>query len=142
MDIDRSHFADTSLRQDQRRASGSVTNRSAVTNGKKLIDGIDGRTAAGRRYRDLVRAFKTEIGGTITEAELGLIRQAAALTLRAEQMQADIVNGKEVNTDEVIRLSGTARRLLETIAEKSKKRPTSKLTIRDRIAQRDAGDAA
>ena len=119
-----------------------MTNRSAVTNGKKLIEGIDGRTTAGRRYRDLVRAFEKDVGSPVTEADRGLIRQAAALTLRAEQMQADIVNGKEVNTDEVIRLSGTARRLLGTITEKSKRRPNNKPTIRDRIAQRNAEDGA
>ena len=35
------------------------------------------RTPAGRRFRDLCRAFAAEIGGTLTEFEMSLIRQAA-----------------------------------------------------------------
>src|SRR6202035_3506846 len=87
----------------------STTNRSAVTNGSKLLVGIDGRSPTARRYRDLVQAVEAEIGGNLTEVERGLVMQAAALALRAEQMQADIVNGKMVDSDDLIRLSSEAR---------------------------------
>jgi hypothetical protein len=65
-----------------------------VTNGSALLVGIDGRSSTARRFRDLVAAFEAEIGGNLTEVERGLVKQAAALTIRAERPQADIVNGK------------------------------------------------
>jgi len=134
MDDVRNDIAAVSQRSPQRRAPGSVTNRSAVTNGKKLLEGIDGRSPAGRRYRDLIRAFEAEIGGPITEVERGLIRQAAALMLRSEQMQSDVVNGHAVNADELIRLAGTARRMLETLQSKAEKRKSSAaVPMRDRL---------
>lgn len=101
-------------------APGSATNRSAVTNGSRLLDGIDGRSAAARRFRDLVQAFETEIGGEQpSELERGLIRQAAALALRAEQLQAAIVRGEAVDDDHLIRLSGEARRLVDVLKAKT-----------------------
>lgn len=101
-------------------APGSVTNRSAVTNGSRLLDGIDGRSPAARRFRDLVQAFETEIGGDQpSELQRGLVRQAAALALRAEQLQAAIVRGEMVDDDHFIRLSGEARRLIDTLKSKA-----------------------
>jgi hypothetical protein len=44
----------------------------------------------------LVRAYETEVGGNLTEVERGLIRQAAALTFKAETLQSDLVNGNPV----------------------------------------------
>jgi len=39
----------------------------------------------------LIAAYTAEIGSDLSEAERGLIKQAAALTMTAERMQADIV---------------------------------------------------
>jgi hypothetical protein len=105
-------------------ARASTTNRSAVTNGSKLLVGIDGRSPAARRFRDLVSLFESEIGGAavLTVADRALVKQAAALTLKAEGLQADLVNGLPVDTDQLIRLSSTARRLLTAIAAKASKR--------------------
>ena len=47
----------------------------------------------GRRLRGL--------GGTLTTAEDALIRLAALVTLRAEQLQADPLNGVTVATDDM-----------------------------------------
>jgi hypothetical protein len=100
-------------------ARTSTTNRSAVTNGSKLLVGIDGRSPSARRFRDLIKAYEGEIGGVLTEVERGLIKQAAALTLRAEGMQSDIVNGVDVDNDALIRISNTAKRILGAIATKA-----------------------
>jgi hypothetical protein len=48
----------------------------------------DGRSSGARRYRAIVAAFTAEIGGNLTEAEQGLVNQAATLTLRAEHLSA------------------------------------------------------
>ena len=37
--------------------------RSAVTNHKDLLPGLDGRSASARRFRDLVNGFVSDMGG-------------------------------------------------------------------------------
>jgi hypothetical protein len=51
-----------------------------------------------------------------------LIAQAAGLALRAEQIREAIVAGEAVNDDEVIRMAGEVRRIVETLQAKSGKR--------------------
>jgi hypothetical protein len=110
-------------------ARSSTTNRSAVTNGSKLLVGIDGRSPTARRFRDLVTAFKAEIGGDLGEAalalsqtEMAMIKTAASLALTAELRQADLVNGKTVDPGELVRLASEARRILDTIRTSKRKR--------------------
>ena len=59
----------------------------------------------------------SDLGGfdNLPEAERALVRQAASLTLRAEQLQAAVVNGESVNADVLIKMSSEARRLLARI---------------------------
>jgi hypothetical protein len=66
---------------------------------------IDGRTVSARRYRDLVIAYEAEVGGVLSESERATIQQAAALTLRAEELQADLVLGKPIDNDLLVRLT-------------------------------------
>jgi hypothetical protein len=95
-------------------------NRSALTNGSRLLPGIDGRSAAARRFRDICANYEAEVGADITETERDLIRHAAFLTWRSEQLKADAINGKPVADDEIIRMAGAARRILATVAAKGK----------------------
>ena len=65
-----------------------ATTRSRISNRSRLLPGVDGRSATARRFRDICRSYELEAGGNVTEVERDLIRQAAGLTLRAEQLQA------------------------------------------------------
>src|SRR4051812_40609055 len=60
--------------------------RSAVSNQKELLPGLDGRSASARRFRDLVLGFVSDAGGieNISEVRLGLIRRLAAVTVQIE----------------------------------------------------------
>jgi hypothetical protein len=110
-------------------------NRSQITNRSRLLTGIDGRSSAARRFRDLIAEYAREHGGnsTLSAAELGMVRQAAALTLRAEQLQAAIVRGEPVIADELIRLSSEARRILSSLRRRhSRKAPVS---LREHLAE-------
>lgn len=110
-----------------------------------MLEGIDGRSPTARRFRDLIQAFQSEIGGELTEIERGLVKQAAALTLRAEGMQADIVNGVHVDTDALIRLTSTSKRILTAISAKASKRKPPQLTLAEHLARKAAerrGDGA
>jgi hypothetical protein len=98
----------------------SPTNKSRVTNGRLLIN-VDLRTSAGRRYRDLCRAFESEIGGALTESDRAIVRQAAGLTLKSEQLQEAIIRGEVIDETLAIRLAGAASRALAKLKAKARK---------------------
>jgi hypothetical protein len=117
----------------------SATNRSAVSNRSRLLDGIDGRSANARRFRDICRSYEAEAGGIVSEVERDLIRQAAGLTLRAEQLQAAMVRGEEIDNDQLIRISSTAKRVLDAITAKAANRKAVPAVnaLADHIAKRN-----
>ena len=80
----------------------------------------DGRRSAARRYRAIAAAFEDEIGGELTPSELAAVETAATLQLRVEQLRADIVAGRPVNDDLLIRLASTSRRALSKIVTRAK----------------------
>jgi hypothetical protein len=107
-----------------------VNNRSAVTNDPLMLRGVDGRTVVARRYRDVAIALADDLGG---QSELGeptkiLIRQAAALTVQVETLQSKIVAGKDVNLEQLTRLSNVLGRTLQRLGlKKPRPKPTSPL---------------
>ena len=107
---------------------------------KRRPRAVDGRTTPARRYASLVAAFTSEIGGTLTESESGLVRQAASLALRCEQLRADIIAGRLVDDDLLIRLASESRRALSKIASKAK--PATGETIQEYAARKAAESEA
>ena len=77
-------------------------NLSRVSNGMALFHNVDARTALGRRYRDIVAAVVQDQGGQdhIAEARLQLCRRFAAAALLAEQMEAQLVSGEQIDIQE------------------------------------------
>jgi hypothetical protein len=106
-------------------ACSSLVSRSAVSNGSRVLNGVDGRSAMARRFRDLIANFSRDLGGLehLTEAEHALVRQAASLVVQAERLQADVVNGKPVDPDELIRLTSESRHALASIRKREKPKP-------------------
>jgi hypothetical protein len=72
----------------------------------------------------LIEAFEAEVApdGILSETERGLIRQAVSLTMTAEQMEAGLARGEPIDADQLIRISGTVKRILGSIGAKSDKR--------------------
>ncbi len=112
-----------------RRASSgprSLALKSRVTNGKKIffING-DGRSVWTRRWRDISENHCIDLSGSdrISEAQLSLVRRAAALTVELESMEARLSEGDlAVDLDLYNRLSGNLRRFLEVIGVERKPR--------------------
>jgi hypothetical protein len=98
-------------------AARSKSNRSRVSNGKDLLPGVDGRSPMARRYRDICAALITDMGGVDrrTEARLQLLRRFSAASVMAEAMEAELVNGKQINIVEHSLLSSTLVRLAQRI---------------------------
>jgi hypothetical protein len=103
--------------------------------GVELPRHTDGRTLSARRFKKLVDDFTAELGGSLSAADAALVRQAAALTLPAEQSQADIVNGVQVDPDVVICVSGEARRIFGLLRRKGEKAKPADQTLQEYLAQ-------
>lgn len=84
-------------------------NRSAITNGTRV--GIDLRTAAGRRWRDLLADAMRQTGGR----NESLCRQLATLTVRREQLDAEVAAGEPVDPQDLIRVCGAISRLMRLL---------------------------
>jgi hypothetical protein len=71
--------------------------RSSVSNGRRLfaIEGMDGRTYTGRRFRDLIEEITIDLGGAgmVSTAQKQLIRRAATLSIMCESLEAQCVQG-------------------------------------------------
>jgi len=116
--------------------------RQRSTPGGTPLPRLDGRTVSARRYRDLVIAFEAEVGGPLSESERAMIKQAAAMTLQAEQLQTDLILGNPIDNDLLVRLSGTAKRILSSISGKAGERRPAGPDLQSYLASRAAQPAA
>ena len=109
--------------------------RSAVSNGRKLLLS-DNRTVWGRRFCDLVSDHCANLGGidALSEAQVGLVRRAAAIEIELERREALLASGAEVNLDEFARAASHCRRLWETLGVSRKPRE-KQVTLGDVIAK-------
>jgi len=116
----------------------SLTNRSRVTNGTRLLEGVDGRSAEARRYRDLCMSFADDCGGaaSLTEAQRSLVRQCAMLAVQSEKHQAAMIRGEDVNVEQQTRVANSLSRTLSRLGVR--KRASAKLSVPEYLAQRDA----
>ena len=98
--------------------------RSAVSNHKDLLPGLDGRSASARRFRDLVNAFVADMGGLdrCSEIRLGLVRRLAATTVQAEMLEARMVNGEQIDISQLCTLASTTVRLSQRLGLERKQR--------------------
>jgi hypothetical protein len=87
--------------------------RAKVSNYCDLLPGISGNDPRARRFRDLVNAFIEGLGGLerISEIKLVNLRQLAAIVVRAEDVAAQTVMGKEVDINTQCTLASTMMRL-------------------------------
>lgn len=120
-------------------AARPPTTRSKITNRSEMLRGIDGRSAEARRFRDLIEGFAADFGATPPgEREQALIRQAAALTVQIELLQAKIVRGDNVDLQQLTRLSNVQTRALKALGlhKRRSHRPPS---LADHLANMQGG---
>lgn len=80
----------------------------ATTNGSVLMAGIDGRSAAARRFKDLYKHYLILTHGRHEE----LCRQLASLIVRRECLDAKQVRGEDVDDFTLVRLANAINRTL------------------------------
>jgi hypothetical protein len=116
--------------------------RSKSTNRSSWLRGVDGRSIGARRYRDLVESFSADLGAEKTgEFERAQIRQAAALVVRAEILQSDLLNGLPVNDEQIVRISNVSTRILSRLGIR-KRKEAPKVSLRERLLARERNNAA
>jgi hypothetical protein len=103
-----------------------------VTNGKRLLEGVDGRSAEARRYRDLCLSYADDLGGAsaLTEAQKTLVRQAAALSVQSEAMAAAMIRGEPVSDEQMTRVANSLSRTLHRLG---RKKPRERSSVLDNL---------
>jgi hypothetical protein len=91
--------------------------RDRVSNGRDILPGVDGRSSIARRYREITSAILTDNGGPefVSEARTHLVRRFAAVAVQAERIEAELVNGEEIDIYAHMLLCSTAARLASRI---------------------------
>ncbi len=108
--------------------------RSAVSNGSRLLPGVDGRSTWVRRCRDLIELHTSDLGGTeaISEAERSIIRRASVITTELEQLERRFALAGQAaaqDLDLYQRTAGNLRRLLEAVGLQRRARPVQGLPV-------------
>ncbi len=117
----------------------AATAASRVTNGKETLPGADGRSTVARRYHDICAAIASDQGGAdrMSEARLQLVRRFAAAAVLAEQMEARLAMGEEIDIGQHAHLSSTLCRLAQRIGLKRVARDITP-TLNEYMATRTA----
>ena len=120
--------------------------RSRVTNGKAtFLDGVDGRSATARRFRDVLGEILSDLGGAdvLSEGEKQLARRCAALSVEAELMEGKLVGDGEFDLERYVSLTNGLGRALSRIGLKRVPRdvtPDLQTYIEGRRIDAEAGD--
>lgn len=94
--------------------------KSRITNGSKLLPGVDGRSSWCRRCRDLISEHLADLGGpdAVSAAERSIVRRASTLETELEMLEARFATAGQATADELDlyqRGSSSLRRLFEAI---------------------------
>ena len=106
------------MKIDRNRKKITKDNRSSVTNGNRIVvDGVDRRTARGRRWTDLYNSIIGDLGGEseTTEGQRQLAKAAATLFIANEDMVANVSSGVGMDFDVLLRSINTLRRVLKEL---------------------------
>ena len=91
--------------------------RSRVSNGRKAFVEGDGRSPWARRWRDLIEAHITDLGGlaALSEAQRSLIKRASTIEIELEQVEGRLSLGRAADLAEYATAASHLRRIFETL---------------------------
>jgi hypothetical protein len=118
--------------------------RSAVTNGTRILAAGDERSPWVRRLRDLVELHIGDLGGegNISEAERAIVRRAGVLIVELERMEVAFAMAEgapdTAALDAYQRAANSLRRLLESVGLKRRQRDITPLDLQTYLASRKA----
>ncbi len=106
--LTRTEQAENSPAERARIADIPRNNRSRLGNGSILPAGVDGRSSAARRWKEIFRDSMAQTGGVRDS----LCRSLASLTVQREALDAALARGESVDTALLVKLSGEIRRTM------------------------------
>jgi hypothetical protein len=98
------------------------TARSRIGNGNAILPAVDGRSGAMRRYKEVLAALISDMGGDPSAAKEIIARRSATLAVWCEQAESDMANGKAIDIGEFTTATNALRRLLADIGLERKAR--------------------
>jgi hypothetical protein len=100
---------------------------------------ISGRTALGRRVRDLAESYASQLGGwlALSDTMAANVRKAAELTSLAEQSRAEALRNGNVDPLALVRLEGAATRAVRALGLDCKREP-ERPSLAEHLAKRVA----
>ncbi|MGE3990119.1 hypothetical protein [Pseudorhodoplanes sp.] len=109
------------------------THRTRVTNGKRILQGVDGRGLIARRYYDLYDIIMQDQGGAdrMSEVRKQLVRRFAAASVLGEMMEARIANGDNVDIAQHALIASTLVRLSSKIGIDRRSKVVSTPALKD-----------
>jgi hypothetical protein len=123
----------------RRLASDTPATRSRISN-RGGLEGIDGRSAEARRYRDVITDLTRECGGDIGHGQLLLIQAIARNVVAAEQMTAAKMRGDAISSDDIVRANNAVERGLNRL--RRSRTPDAKApTLAERLMSARGGGA-
>jgi len=112
--------------------------RSRVTNGSSLFTGdVDGRTAAAKRFRDVLAEIVSDLGGAdlLSEGQRQLARRAAMMSVEAERQEAEAVAGGKLDPDSFGALADRLGRVFNRLGLKRTPRPVEVSHVVDHFSR-------
>ena len=101
-------------------SAGRAASRSRISNRSRLLPGVDGRSAAARRFRDICRNYELEAGGDVSEDLRNL-----ELSLRCgRQMQEPISIGQRGEHQPIV-----DRKLFDAVQEVQAKQRNNHVAV-------------
>jgi hypothetical protein len=140
-------LAATSSRDHSSVARPKRQTRSRITNGTSIhLVAVDGRSAAARRFRDVLAEIISDLGGPghLSEGQRQIARRCAMLCVTCEQIEAQGIAGEAIDIDAYGALADRIGRAFQRLGLKRVARnvtPTlADLLREDREAQMRGGD--
>ncbi|EJW11717.1 hypothetical protein A33M_2914 [Rhodovulum sp. PH10] len=116
--------------------------RSRLANGATVLDGVDGRSAAARRYRDLIGEMRRDVGGDPSAAQEAIIRRAATLVVWCEQAEAAFAQGEALDIAAFTTAANALRRLLADLGLERRAKDVTPSIAQYLAARRDVPQEA
>jgi hypothetical protein len=89
-----------------------------------FVEGEDGRGAWTHRWKTLVAAHATDLGGEgLSEAQISICRRAATMEIALEQIEERMSEGQDIDLDQYGRSASRLCRMLELVGIKRQARP-------------------
>jgi hypothetical protein len=96
------------------RAPDMARTRSGMPRLRTLGD-LDGRTAAARRFRELVSDYSSDLGGDLTTAQQAIVQRVVSLQVWCEGAEASYAESGELDISTFTTATNAMRRLLADI---------------------------